>query len=156
MQKLVFRGFHKSFLGEIFQLVFLKPGHFDQQELNPYPAQEADHVFVADKNFLAKLLVANRFGGKAHDAASQLPLPKALDCFTVQLIHFVRLGNDSESRVTSFDQVYCRCFHEPFFLICLFWTGIELQPHQVNDYFNTFDLFLGTGFLLTKYMAVAL
>jgi len=108
MQKLVFCGFPESFVGELFELVFLKPGHFDQQELNPYPAQEADHVFIADKNLPAKLLVANRFGSKTHDAASQLPLPKALNCLMVQLIHFARLGNDSKSRVTSFEQVYCR------------------------------------------------
>ena len=105
MQKHAFCGFPESSLCEIFELVLLDPRHFDQQELNPYPAQEADHVVVADKNLMAEPLVANRFGSKVHYAASQVSLPKTLDCLTVQLIYFARLGNDSGSRFTSFDQV---------------------------------------------------
>jgi hypothetical protein len=103
-------------LGKGFQLVFVNPGHFDKQELDPDPAKEAYHAFIADENLLAQLVVTDRFGRKAHNTASQLTFPKTLQAFPVQLINFAGLGNNAKSLVAGLDQVHCHCLHKPFAL----------------------------------------
>ena len=117
--KKFFPGFFlESFLGEGFQLALINPGHFDQQELDPYPAKEADHAFIADENLLAQLIVVEHLGGKAHNHASQLSFPETLYTFAVEQINFACLGDNAKSLVASLDQVHRHCLHKPFALSC--------------------------------------
>jgi hypothetical protein len=119
----------KSLHGESAQIVPVKPCNLGEQELNPYPAEEAQHSLLIPEDFVSQVIILNRFKSQGHDSRSKLSFTVVLHCAAMKVTHFIAAGynlsrffTDIDPQQTIFRQVttsFCRHLNLAFSLILI-------------------------------------
>jgi hypothetical protein len=93
----------KDLHGKISQILPVKPCNLGKQELNPYPAKEAQHPFLARKDFVSQPFILNRIKSQVKDARSKLSFTIVLERSAIKMPHFGAAGHNLSGLMTGID-----------------------------------------------------